>query len=335
MKIAFLNIYQNKVNRGAETFVFELSKRLSKNHEVDVISTINYFDLLRKKYDVLVPTNGRLQAIIIRKIAWLTGAKMVVSGQSGIGLDDRINLYTFPDYFVALSTKAINWAKKINPFVRSIYIPNGVDMDKFKSQNSKVKIINKRTKTILCVGAATEQKRLDLVIKAVAKLDKVKLIIASGGGELKDVIYDFGIENLGKDRFQMISVPFEKMPDVYRTADVFTLPSESSESFGNVLVEAMATGIPVVATDDTIRREIVGDAGILVDPTNINQYSEALQKALNINWKDIPRNQAKFFDWDIIAGKYEKIFAGFKKHKERNVGKHIPKILSTGNSENT
>ena len=41
MKIAFLNKYQDKVNRGAETYVFELSKRLSKNHEVDVISDIS------------------------------------------------------------------------------------------------------------------------------------------------------------------------------------------------------------------------------------------------------------------------------------------------------
>src|SRR6185369_2202145 len=83
MKIAFLNKYQGKVNRGAETFVSELSKRLSKAHQVDVISDINYLNLMKSKYDIIIPTNGRLQALIIRIICWLTGAKMIVSGQSG------------------------------------------------------------------------------------------------------------------------------------------------------------------------------------------------------------------------------------------------------------
>jgi len=59
MKIAFLNKYQNKVYRGAETFVFELSKRLSRDNEVDVISDINYFEILKKNMILLFqPTGG-------------------------------------------------------------------------------------------------------------------------------------------------------------------------------------------------------------------------------------------------------------------------------------
>src|SRR5574340_141714 len=101
MRIVILNKYQNKVFRGAETFVFELAKRLSKNHDVDIISDVNYFKLLKNKYDIIIPTNGRCQAILVRIISWLTKAKMIVSGQSGPGWDDRVNLYTFPNVFVA------------------------------------------------------------------------------------------------------------------------------------------------------------------------------------------------------------------------------------------
>ncbi len=161
-----------------------------------------------------------------------------------------------------LSSKALGWARKVNPFVKSIYIPNGVDLERFKS---KSRGIGNRTKTILCVGAATEQKRLDLVIKAVAKLENVNLLIAAGGGDKTEEIKRMGTETL-RGKFEMISVPFEKMPEVYRSADIFTLPSASSESFGNVLVEAMASGLPVVATDDPVRREIVGEAGLFTDP---------------------------------------------------------------------
>ena len=151
MEIAIINKYQNRVNRGAETYVSELSKRLSKNHHVDILTKINFF----KKYDLIIPTNGRLQVFIVRLLTWMTGAKMIVSGQSGVGLDDRLNLYAMPDIFVALSTKALNWAKRINPFVKSIYIPNGVDLNKFLPQGVTLR---SQIKTVLSVGAFTTEK---------------------------------------------------------------------------------------------------------------------------------------------------------------------------------
>jgi glycosyltransferase involved in cell wall biosynthesis len=207
---------------------------------------------------------------------------------------------------VALSLYAETWAKKANPFIHVVKISNGVDLNKFTFKGQTLKVSVKRP-TVLAVGAFTEQKRMDLAIKAVSKLKNVKLLVVSGGGDLKNKIYDLGIKNLG-DRFEMISVPYEKMPDIYRRTDVFTLPSASSEAFGNVLVEAMASGLPVVATDDPIRKEIIGDAGILVDPTNIEEYAKALQKTLNINWGEKPRHQAEKFSWDEIALKYEELF---------------------------
>ncbi len=310
MKIAFLNKYQNRVARGAETYVSELSSRLSKDNQVDVISKVNYFDLLKNKYDVVIPTNGRLQVFLVRIVTWLTHSKMIVSGQSGIGWDDKLNLLAFPNAFVALSEKASNWAKKFNPSIKVVQIPNGVDLNKFTNNNL---YFTNKIKTVLAVGAFTEQKRLDLTIKAVAKLDGVKLIIAGGGGELKDKINNLGINILGKERFELISVPFNQMPDIYKRANVFTLPSASSESFGNVLVEAMASGLPVVATDDEVRREIVGDAGLFVDPTNIDEYAKMIKKALETNWGTKPRSQAEKFSWDEIAKKYNELFSKLTK----------------------
>lgn len=313
MRIAILNKYQRKVYRGAEAFVYELGKRLSKNHQVDIISEVNYFDLLKGHYDIIVPTNGRFQVVIVRIISWLSGARMVVSGHSGIGWDDRVNLYALPDTFVALTKKAESWAKKINPFVKVVHIPNGVDLDKFNSNNNfdnnlRRPCKDRPYKVVLAVGAFTEQKRMNLVIDAVAKLTNVKLIIAGGGGDKRQDIIDYGLKVLGQDRFKVVTVPFEKMPELYRAADVFTFSSWSSESFGNVLIEAMATNLPVVATDDSIRREIVGDAGILVDPTDTEAFAKAIKTALGKNWGDIPRTQAEKFSWEIIAEKYDNLF---------------------------
>ncbi len=306
MKIVFLNKYQNKVSRGAETFVSELSIRLSKKHDVEVIADINYPDLLKKKFDVIIPTNSRFQVFLVRLISWLKGAKMIVSGQSGIGLDDRLNLYSFPDRFIGLTKYQSIWAKKINPLVKVETIPNGVDLAKFT--NNKLQITNNKVKTVLAVGAFTQEKRHELTIDAVAKLDDVKLVIVGGGGNKRQEIIEYGLKILGSDRFKAISTSFEKMPELYQDADLLAFPTVPWESFGIVMVEAMACGLPVVANDDLIRREIVGDAGLFVDPRDVEAYSRALEKALSVNWGDKPRLQAEKFSWEIIADKYENLF---------------------------
>lgn len=294
MKIAIINKHQDKVNRGAETYVSELSKRLSKNHEVDVLTKINF----TKRYDVVIPTNGRLQVFVVRLLTWLTGSKMIVSGQSGIGIDDRLNLYAFPDYFIGLSDFAVNWAKKINPFVKVVKISNGVDLSKFSFKVPNLKPKNQQLKTVLAVGAFTENKRHDLTIKAISKLKDVKLIIAGSGAK----------KMASNNNIVFLETTNDKMPVVYRKADLLVFPTVPWESFGIVLVEAMASGLPVVANDDPIRREIVGDAGLFVDPTDIDAYAKAIERALSTNWGEKPRKQAEKFSWDSIAKQYEELF---------------------------
>jgi len=261
--------------------------------------------IMKERFDVIVPVNGGWQVAIVRIVTWLYGGKLVVSGQSGMGWDDRNNLWGFPDTFVALSTKAKLWAKKANPFIKVKYIPNGVDINKFTQGGEKIKIKLKKP-IILCVGALTKTKRIDLTIKAVARLKDTSLLVV-GDGDLWEEIVKLGKESLGA-RFELMKVPFKCMPEVYRVADVFTLASQPYYSFEIVLTEAMASGLPVVADDDPIRKEIIGEAGILVNPIDINKYTKALKEALNKNWENIPRFQAEKFSWDEISQTYEKLF---------------------------
>ncbi len=333
MKIAFLNIYQGAIDRGAETFIKELSSRLERQNKIEIIAgnqrpqkrwpilwrlfidppglavlifTLkNLGKIWKEKYQVVIPINGGWQPAIVRLITWLYGGKMVISGQSGVGWDDRNNLWCFPNCFTALSSFAFSWARKANPLVKIEYIPNGVDTQKFTPPGEPLPTKLKEP-IVLCVGALTKSKRIDLVIKAVAKMGKASLLIV-GDGELKEEL-----ENLGKkllnNRFQLIKVPYDEMPKAYRVADVFTLSSESYQSFEVVLTEAMATNLPVVANNDPIRKEIVGEAGILINPANINKYAETLKKALKIDWGEKPREQAEKFSWDKIVKRYEELF---------------------------
>src|SRR5258708_1094361 len=301
MKIAILNIYQDKHNRGTETFVTELSKRLSTDFDIDVISKVNYLKILTGNYDLVIPTNGRSQVFITRLICWLSGAKMLVSGHSGPGADDKWNLLCFPNRFVALNEFQKEWGHKFNSFVKIVKIPNGVDLEKFNTKIKPAKI-DLPHPIILSVGALEEGKRLDLLIKAVSKTKASLLVV--GRGKFKKEFLEMG-DKLLKNRFKIMNFEYCEMPGVYRAADLFTYPTVPWESFGLVLVEGMASGLAVVATDDPIRREIVGDAGLYVNPQNTEEYAKTLERALNTKWGEKPRKQAEKFSWDEISKRYK------------------------------
>lgn len=268
--------------------------------------TLKVFPYLwREKFDIVIPTNGRWQAWFIRILTWLGRAKMVAVGHAGIGRDEIWNLWTMPNVFVALSTRAREWAERINPFVRSVYIPNGVDLKNFLPGDTQVKLSLPRP-IVLFVGALEGGKRPLEAIKAMSKLDVGSLLIV-GSGSLKHSLEKAG-KSLLPGRFTIKSFPYNQMPQVYRAADAFTAPSRSYYSFDIVLLEAMASNLPVVANDDPIRREIIGDAGVLVDPENTQAYAEAIAEVLAHDWRNKPRAQAQKFSWDKVALQYEKLF---------------------------
>lgn len=328
-RIALINIYQGAVNRGLETFAQELSTRLGADlisggekplprwpvvwrvyldpHGIQTcISTLKQIKkLVRGKYDIVVPLNGGWQPVWIRLLTWATKAKMVVVGESGIGWDDRTNLWCFPDVFVAISSRAKAWAKEVNRHVDVKYIPNGVDVTKFSPIGSKYRLPFKNGKTVLVVGALTKTKGIAGTIRAVAKLEKTNLLVV-GKGPLKKKLTRLGKKLLG-ERFAIKSFSHESMPLVYRACNVFTLVSHDREAFGIVYLEAMASGLGVVATDDNQRREIVGEAGDFVSPGAIDAYATKLKLALTKNWGKAPSMQAAKFSWEKVAKRYEKL----------------------------
>lgn len=319
LRIVFLSRYSGKVNRGVETHVAELQKLLTQHHHVDVFSgsdADNLTKVLDGHYDIVIPTNGRWQALMMSCGRLLGGYKTIIAGHAGIGRDDLWNLViTFPNVFVALTNLELKWANQRSWFGKVVKIPNGIDLSKFSPQGSKVKI-DLSSPIVLSVGALTWYKHHERSIEAVARLKNASLLII-GIGPLKEQLEKLGWQKLGPERFKIISADYSKMPDYYRSADVFTLPSWSREAFGIVYLEALASGLAVVAPDDDSRREIVGDAGILVDTSNSQKFAEALQSALDgpdapalgrKKWGDAPRKQAAKFSWDKVADQYLKLF---------------------------
>ena len=159
------------------------------------------------------------------------------------------------------------------------------------------------------VAATVPYKRVEQGIAAVSRLKQGSLLLLGKGPQDKRTD-NLGYKLLGKHRYLRLTVPFKQIPTYYRSADLFTLCSASTEAFGIVYLEANASGLACVATDDASRREIIGKAGIYVkNPDNASEYSLALKKALAKKWGNIPLTQAQKFSWGVVCKKYEKMFS--------------------------
>jgi glycosyltransferase involved in cell wall biosynthesis len=98
------------------------------------------------------------------------------------------------------------------------------------------------------------------------------------------------------------------MPLLYRSADVFMHLSKD-ESFGNVFIEAMATGLPVVAPESKRTRWIVGDNEFLVDFDDPSEIAGKIGLALaDTSGGESRVARAKAFSWTAIAQQYETFF---------------------------
>jgi glycosyltransferase involved in cell wall biosynthesis len=160
-------------------------------------------------------------------------------------------------------------------------IPNAIDTNKFVPDNKNLlkEKWNLSTPIILYVGRFSEVKGIRILLKAfpviLKALPEVKLVLV-GGGPLEAEIVAVEKQHPGHI-IRLSFVPNDIMPYIYTGCDLVVLPS-LEERFGNVTLEAMASGKPVVGSGiggmlDTISHE---KTGLHVPPGNSNQLSEAV-----------------------------------------------------------
>ncbi len=303
MHLTLLSFYSNHINRGVEVYATALKQHLSGYHQVDIISaphvnwqqnftwqiaqftrqTLNHLE--SDPPDILYPLNNRWQSILSKFFCLRHKTKLVLGGHSGLGWDDKLNLWLFPQVFICFTRAQEQWAKKINPWVKTTVIPHGVNLHQFTPHGPKAKLSLPRP---IFLTVSAPRKNLQATITAVAQLNQGSLLVLGSAGT---------------------TVAHEKIDQYYRAADVFVLTSSPAEAFGISYLEAMACNLPVVATDDPIRREIIGPAGILIkNPHDPIEYSRGLHQAITTNWGHRPSRQAAKFSWDKIARQHEKIF---------------------------
>lgn len=287
-----------------------------KDYAISEISYCFHLFPLLKRFNphIIINFNFSIPALFCKYYRYKHQIPFVNVGEAGCVYIEVKSALMKPDVYVALTPVAKSYIEKKVPGVRVEVIPNGIDTELFsprgpklpldyflpKSQNSS---LNFHPPFILSTSRLVKEKRLDLLIKAVSQLGKGTLILV-GYGTDRQRLFELGKELLGNRFVILNTLSQEDLSKLYRSCDVFSLPS-TNEAFGNVLVEAMASGLPAVATDEEGFQWIVGkEGGILVDVTDIPAYADALKRAYVWDFNDGPENQAQRFSWREVAKKY-------------------------------
>ena len=205
-------------------------------------------------------------------------------------------------------------------------IPNGVDTKRFSPDVKKIGKFNDGMLNILFTGRIEKRKGLIYLLQAFKELKKkypkIRLIVVGKGPLMKDhvkYVNDHGIKDVCFEGF----VSTEMLPRYYSTSHIYCSPALFGESFGIVLLEAMAAGLPVVAFNISGYNDVVSNLndGLLAEPRDTHDLYEKLEMLITsgklrgeLGRKGLAKS--KKFTWESIAKRniayYKKLWEGKK-----------------------
>ena len=224
------------------------------------------------------------------------------------------------DYKIAVSKPAMDYVNKFFPDEYSI-IPNGVDTDHFRPDVELIEEFLDGKLNIMFIGRLEKRKGLDYLLQAYQQvknqLPESRLIVVGPGIRLRKK-YEKRVARHGIEDVTFIGyATYSDLPRYYRTADIICCPATGWESFGIVLIEAMAVGTAVVASDISGYASVLthGAEGLLVPPRNAPRLAEALlsladDKAIRQQMGQKGIVTAQEYSWENVA---ERVLACYHK----------------------
>jgi len=204
----------------------------------------------------------------------------------------------------------------------TVCVPTGLDIDRFGPQADGNAIRERHRledrKVVLFVGRLTEHKGIQTLIEAAPMLPEDTAFLLVGPGEVPwtwtRLMRRLGVE----DRFLRVGkVPEYELPAYYSACDILVLPSVSRlEAFGLVLLEAMASGKPVVASDIPGVRDVLKDGvtGFLAEPFSPKDLAEKLNAILSSDelaaemGRRARIHAREHYAWSVIADIIERVY---------------------------
>jgi phosphatidyl-myo-inositol alpha-mannosyltransferase len=219
----------------------------------------------------------------------------------------------------AVSSDALRWASQYFPGDYRI-ISDGVDVQRFRDPMLlPLEDFSDGKLNVLFVGRLEPRKGLEYLLAALplinARIPNVRLIVAGAYTTVERRLW----ESRGRASGHVVfvgPVSADRLPRLYRSANVFCAPSTGFEALGIVLLEAMASGVPIVATDIDGYRTVVshGAEGFLVPPRDSAALADAIgdlltnparRRAMAIKGADTIGR----YDWALLARRYVDLYA--------------------------
>lgn len=193
-------------------------------------------------------------------------------------------------------------------------IPNGIDVERFKDPALRpIEQFDDGKLNILFVGRLEKRKGFKYLLRAFAQVKQAVpearlLVVGAYDKEDKEPFVLYARQHRLRDVRFIGQVSEDDLPHYYRTCHVFCAPSTGFESFGIILLEAMAAGKPIVASDIDGYRGVLddGEEGILVPPEDERRLADALIRllkdpALRGRMGRQGQAKAKDYSWQKVA----------------------------------
>jgi glycosyltransferase involved in cell wall biosynthesis len=169
-------------------------------------------------------------------------------------------------------------------------IPEGVDqpvhlLSDEERRTERERLVGRGNEMVLSVGVLQNRKNTINAIRAVASLPpRYQLVLVGGQGHGKEAIHDFIRRERLESRLTLLGhVRADQLSILYQAASVLLFPS-LEEGFGLPILEAMAHGLPVVASNTSALPEVGGDAPLYVNPYSVADIAEEVRQAV----EDLP-----------------------------------------------
>ena len=191
-------------------------------------------------------------------------------------------------------------------------IYNGIDIEQFKPARG-----NNNKLRLLCVSRLIERKGIDYLLRSISLIKEefsniFELWIVGEGNleqQLKRLSRQLGIVDVISFKGY---IEHDRLPDIYAISDIFILPS-LNEGMSNTVLEAMASGLPIVTTDTGGAKELIDGNGIIIPTNDVKGITGALSKlikktSLRKQMGIKSRELASKFSWSAVAEDYMSLY---------------------------